>query len=246
MNTKVKSVIIIPTYNEMLALPSFILELSKLIDSSCSIIVMDDSPRENFLKTQESCMNILGDIKLEIYFENSGAKSGRGLAVRRGMKLALQLFPNLKNILECDADGSHRPQDIFYLINLDSKADLVVGSRYLKKSKIIGWGFTRRLFSQILNLALPRIFSIPVRDITNGLRRYSLPAAEMLLRNEQHSYGFTYLTEQAFLISKNHLKISEVPTVFINRTLGKSTVTVSEIKKSFIGIIEILKNRHKL
>jgi hypothetical protein len=88
-----------------------------------------------------------------------------------------------------------------------------------------------------LNKTLPRIVNIKITDITNGLRRYSRGAYKAVISTPPINSGFIYLTEQAVLVSKADLLISEVPIVFENRLLGQSTVTWREILNSLKGII---------
>ena len=86
---------------------------------------------------------------------------------------------------------------------------------------------------------IPFILGIGVKDITNGLRRYSISAVNQILDVPAHNSGFIYLSEQAFLIHKNKLNIGEIPTEFVNRSLGESTVTWREILNSILGIAEL-------
>jgi len=78
---------------------------------------------------------------------------------------------------------------------------------------------------------------VPVRDITNGLRRYSPQAIDYILKVKQLNTGFTYLSEQIFIVNKNGLSILELPIIFTDRVSGKSTVTYKEIFNSIKGIL---------
>jgi dolichol-phosphate mannosyltransferase len=246
MNPLVLNVIIIPSYNETLALPELLRGLSSGLSLQDAVIVMDDSSEEISKQVEHNCLEAIKNSNFEFKFNESGLKSGRGAAVRRGMALALSEFPNVETILECDADGSHRPEDILGIKNSSSKADLLVGSRYLKSSRILGWPLTRRLFSWFLNRSIPRLTRIELKDITNGLRRYSKEATEVILSKDQVNTGFIYLSEQALLISRAGMAISEESIIFVDRTLGKSTVTRREISDSLYGIFKlVLANRRK-
>lgn len=246
MNPLVLNVIIIPSYNETLALPELLRGLGSGLSLQDAVIVMDDSSEEISKQVEHNCLEAIKNSNFEFKFNESGLKSGRGAAVRRGMALALSEFPNLETILECDADGSHRPEDILGIKNSSSKADLLVGSRYLKSSRILGWPLTRRLFSWFLNRSIPWLTRIELKDITNGLRRYSKEATEVILSKDQVNTGFIYLSEQALLISRAGMAISEESIIFVDRTLGKSTVTRREISDSLYGIFKlVLANRRK-
>jgi dolichol-phosphate mannosyltransferase len=168
---------------------------------------------------------------------NSDKKLGRGSAVRRGMQYCRKHFSNLQYFIECDADGSHQVLDIVKLRDNQSKVDLIIGSRYLPQSQIIGWSIQRRVFSRLLNFTIPQVLRIPVRDITNGLRRYSPQSIDYILKVKQLNTGFTYLSEQILIVHTKGLSILELPIIFIDRVSGKSTVTYKEIFNSIKGIL---------
>jgi dolichol-phosphate mannosyltransferase len=245
MTSLVSTAIIIPSYNETLALPELLGEIKKGLESNDAVIVMDDSPKDISEQIERKCREAVKNSQFVFLFDNSGSKSGRGAAVRRGITIALAEFPNVKNILECDADGSHQPEDILKIKNSSSTTDLLVGSRYLKSSQILGWPVSRRAFSWFLNKTIPRLTGVRLNDITNGLRRYSKNAAIKILSEIQVNKGFIYLSEQAILISKAGMTISEEPIIFVDRTLGTSTVTWREILNSLYGIISLILTNRK-
>jgi dolichol-phosphate mannosyltransferase len=179
--------------------------------------------------------------KCQLIFSNNQPKSGRGASVRRGILSAVKLFPNLQFIVECDADGSHRPVDIIKLIQSRNNADLLIGSRYMRESKIIGWPLSRVFFSLVLNYIIPKLIGVQVKDVTNGLRRYSKQAIELIVSEVPRTSGFIYLTEILVLVKNKKLSISELPTTFVNRVIGKSTVTFNEILSATFGLVLILK-----
>jgi len=206
-----------------------------------AILVMDESPGEIFLKMQSSCIAAMSGAKCQLIFSNYQPKSGRGASVRRGILSAVKLFPNLQFIVECDADGSHRPVDIIKLIQSRNNADLLIGSRYMTESKIIGWPLSRVFFSLVLNYTIPKLIGVQVKDVTNGLRRYSKQAIELIVSEVPRTSGFIYLTEILVLVKNKKLSISELPTTFVNRVIGKSTVTFNEILSATFGLVLILK-----
>ena len=245
MSDLITSAIIIPSYNETLALPALLRDLKHGLSRNDVVIVMDDSSDEIARVVRRECLAAIEGAEFEYKYISSGYKSGRGAAVRRGMSIALSSYPKIDKILECDADGSHQASDILKIKDSCSKSDLLVGSRYLPTSEIIGWPLSRRIFSWILNKSIPRLTGIRIRDITNGLRRYSKPAAELILGEPQVNTGFVYLSEQALLLVNGQMTISEEPIVFVDRTLGQSTVTWREISKSLNGIVKLILKSHR-
>ena len=224
--------IIIPAYNE----GKNLIELLKKIRSeneNWSIIIVDDS--ESF-ETNKLIENYK---EKKIYYIKRNLKMGRGSAVRFGFEYSKK--NKFDYILEMDADLSHNPSEIKLLLNklISKKHDLVIGSRYLKNSKIIGWPIKRRIFSKLSNFLAKFLFGFGLTDYTNGFRVYSADAINELIKYPIENNGFMYLTETFTILKKKNFKISEQATVFINRKKGSSTLRLSEILRSLVGIIKL-------
>ena len=244
-NFTAKIVLVIPSYNESEALEVFLRELLPLLPQDSAIIIADDSVPEVSTIIQGQVDEIKMYCQKQIILDRADVKTGRGAAVKRGMKIALGAFPNLEFVIECDADGSHTPKDVMSVILHPSKCDLVIGSRYLPQSEISNWPLQRKIFSKILNMTIPRILDIPIKDITNGLRRYSINASKLLVSVESMNSGFVYLSEQASVLQRAKYSICETPIHFVNRALGESTVTSKEVIESIIGIKRIIQAKRK-
>lgn len=246
LNNSIEIVVAIPAYNERETLPMVVKELSLFLSEKDAILILDDSPFQIHAETQSAVTAAVKSSRCLVYFSHNNGKSGRGAAVRRGMKLSVERFPKMKYFIECDADGSHQVADIIKLKSSEIVCDLLVGSRYLRESKIIGWPIPRRVFSKILNSVIPFLLKVPIKDITNGLRRYTPNALRQILLQEPINKGFTYLSEQAFVIHSSQLKLAEIPIVFVERVAGRSTVTWREILTSLRGILYLLLLKKKI
>jgi len=242
----IKCVIAIPSYNEVTALPILIKELSFVLNSEDAVLILDDSPLDNQEKIKSLVTNSFSGSKGMLLFLNSDKKLGRGSAVRRGMQFCKKDFPNFKYFIECDADGSHQVLDIVKMRDHESQMDLLIGSRYLPESQIIGWSLQRKIFSRLLNFIIPKLLQVPVKDITNGLRRYSPRSVDYILKINPINNGFTYLSEQILIVHAKGLSILELPIIFIERVSGKSTVTYKEIAISIKGILLLLSHKKRL
>ena len=135
MSGQITSAIVIPSYKETLALPVLLSELKSGLTKKDVVIVVDDSPVDIALLVHQSCLRSLDGAECEFRFIPSGEKKGRGGAVRRGMQIAINEYPNCQSIIECDADGSHRVEDILKVKNSMVQNDLLIGSRYLPDSR---------------------------------------------------------------------------------------------------------------
>lgn len=235
----VTSVIVIPTFNESETLPLLIHDLSKHLNETEAILVIDDSTKDTYLSMVLRSQDLVDKNYYGMHFVSNDRKGGRGNAVLQGMKVAIKKFPNLSAVVECDADLSHSPKDILRVLRHDSRNEVIIGSRYLPESKILGWSLSRILFSKAINFMIPRMLNLEITDVTNGLRRYSINAVSTILKHPQYNTGFIYLTEQILHINNSCLSIKEIPIIFKNRTLGKSSVTLSEVFASIIGLVKL-------
>ena len=237
---KNRSAIVIASYNELEALPVLISKISPSLNQYQTIIIADDSPIEIRKDLIARCNQEFKSSTSKLDFSFASTKNGRGAAIYRGIKFAQETYGDFDNYIECDSDGSHRAEDIIRILNAENDVDLLIGSRYLSESKIIGWPISRTVFSKMLNLIIPKLLNVPCKDITNGLRRYSSRAVKILLESTPKNSGFIYLSEQAQLISTAKLTIAETPIIFENRIAGESTVGAKEILNSFIGVIKLI------
>ena len=239
-NLDVKKIILIPSYNETEALNHFLNRLLPMCSKEVAVVICDDSEelaRDYIGKLVKSQITMN---KCSIFVDFSEVKTGRCHAVVRGLRLTYEKFPSAEFFVECDADESHQVTDVMKILEDSHQSDFLIGSRYLPSSKIIGWPLSRRIFSRILNLLIPKLLGIKTTDVTNGLRRYSRKSVEQILALPLKTRGFITLSEIAVRLSERGFDPVDVPTIFVNRRFGKSTVTKKEIINSAKGLVSLL------
>jgi dolichol-phosphate mannosyltransferase len=240
LSNETKNALIFPTYREFESLQTLLGLVVPQLQYFDAVIICDDTGQEFQEQIKVGTLKLFEKTSCKVLFSFSNTKGGRGAAVHRGMEIAIESFPNLEYLLEADSDGSHRPQDIIHILRSE-KNDFNIGSRYLKESEILGWPKSRRIFSYLLNIIIPRLLKLKCTDATNGLRRYSVECARELLRVGIKNTGFIYLSEQAVILRKAGFSIVETPIEFVNRTHGQSTVGFRELRDSIFGIISIVR-----
>ena len=221
--------IIIPTYKEK----ENIFKLTKKILSlypKAVIFVVDDTENLNL-------KNRFKSNKIKYFLRKN--KKGRGSAVLYGLKKSLQHQSN--NIfVEMDADFSHDPKELKKKIEffIKNDLDLLISSRYLENSKIINWPIQRLVFSKLSNKLAQFLLDVGVTDYTNGFRIYSRRSVELIVKKcGRIGDGFIVLSEILLTIKLNKFKIRELPTIFVNRKRGESSVNFKLIIQSLIGIV---------
>ena len=225
-------IIILPTYNEELNIGDILKKLRNEF-SDFFILVVDDSPNDLTKKEFEKYKND----KCKIISRNR--KLGRGSAIRSGFEYAIK--NDYSVIIEMDSDLSHDPTDLLNMINKFQKEnfDIIIGSRYLKESKIINWSKKRIIFSKLGNFLARFMFKYSIKDYTNGFRVYKKKVVNKVIQSNQINSGFIYLTEILVISLKNNFSISEVPITFINRAKGKSSVNLKSLIETFLGILNL-------
>ena len=224
--------IIIPTFNEKENIFKLTNKLLKLYPNS-RIFIVDDTKNYNLKKY------FIKNKKINYIFRKN--KKGRGSAVIDGFKKAIK-NRKIKVFIEMDADFSHKPEEIkknlkTFKIN---KLDLLVSSRYLKNSKIYNWSIQRRIFSLLANFLARILLNVGVTDYTNGYRMYSKKALNVVISKCGNiGDGFIVLSEILLQLKINDLKISDTPSIFVNRKRGESSVNFKLIIQSLFGLIKL-------
>ena len=223
--------IIIPTYKEK----ENIFKLTKKILSlypKAVIFVVDDTENLNL-------KNRFKSNKIKYFLRKN--KKGRGSAVLYGLKKSLRNKSN-SIFIEMDADFSHNPKELKKKIEffIKNDLDLLISSRYLESSKIINWPIQRLVFSKLSNKLAQFLLNVGVTDYTNGFRIYSRRSVELIVKKcGRIGDGFIVLSEILLTIKLNKFKIRELPTIFVNRKRGESSVNFKLIIQSLIGIVKL-------
>ena len=235
--------IVIPTFNEDKNILSLIKSIKKYVPDA-HICIVDDSKKNNI-----GIILKKNNFHKVIYFHRKN-KNGRGSAVIYGFK---KLFnKNIDQIfIEMDADFSHRPSELKKNIKLfkKNKSDLLIASRYLKKSKILNWSMSRKILSKLSNILAKTILKVNISDYTNGFRIYSNNSINLIIKKcGRIGDGFIVLSEILMVINVNNLKINETHSIFKNRVRGESSVNIKLIFQSLIGLLKLflIKKKYKL
>lgn len=221
--------IIIPTYNEKGNIFRLTKKILKLFPKAI-IYIVDDTKNLDLKR-------YFKDKRIKYFLRKN--KKGRGSAVLFGLKKSLK---NCKDgiYIEMDADFSHNPNELKKnLIYFKKKnLDLLIASRYLAKSKIYNWSIFRSLFSILANILARTLLNVGVSDYTNGFRIYSKRSVRLITKKcGKIGDGFIVLSEILLQIKLKKLKIGEVPTIFVNRKRGESSVNFKLILQSLFGLI---------
>ncbi len=141
-----------------------------------------------------------------------------------------------------DADFSHKPDELKNNIKKIKKMnlDLLIASRYLKKSKIYNWSIQRRIFSFLANFLAKLLLNVGVSDYTNEYRIYSRRALKVIISKcGKIEDGFIVLSEFLLQLKLHNFKISETPSIFVNRKREESSANLRLILQSLFGLVKL-------
>ena len=159
-----KKLVIIPTYNEIENIKNIIDTIFSLSIPFDILIVDDNSPDGTALEVKK----LQSIYPKKLFLEIRDKKLGLGTAYIYGFKWALA--QNYDYIFEMDADFSHNPNDLCRLYNecIEKKADITIGSRYIKGVNVVNWPLPRILLSYGASLYVKIITGMKIEDPTSG------------------------------------------------------------------------------
>jgi len=228
-----KSLVIIPTYNEVENIEKLIgLIGSHLPDAS--ILVVDDNSPDGTGDVVERLMRRYSHLDL---LRRSG-KLGLGTAYISGFRYALE--KGFDYIFEMDADFSHNPRYLPRFLEAIKDADLVIGSRYVDGGGVENWSFLRKIISMGGSFYARTILSVPIRDLTGGFKCFRRETLESIDLDCVYSEGYSFQIEMTYRAYKNNLRIREIPIVFTERAGGKSKMSRRIFLEAIVRVWQIL------
>jgi dolichol-phosphate mannosyltransferase len=222
-----KTVIMVPTYNEKANIEKLIKLIHKSVPSAQVLIVDDSSPDKTYEVVQKLKKR---DKKLYLLLRDRSVK-GRGWAGRDGFLKALEMGADV--VIEMDADLSHQPKYIPMLIKPieTGEADVVLGSRYMRGGKDMDRPFYRQITSNFAKNYLKIILGLKAADPTSGFRAYSKNSLlKIKVKTLTARDPFT-VSEILYRCYQAKLRIKETPIVFIDRTQGESKLKITTLFK---------------
>lgn len=220
-----KTIVIIPTYNEKDNIGKIIPQVLQL-NPDIEVLVIDDNSPDGTAKIVEELKTTNSRIKL-IRREK---KAGLGTAYITGFHYALE--NGYDYIFEMDSDFSHDPAYIPDFLKAIQEADLVLGSRYIKGVNVVNWPITRLLLSFYANVYARWVTGLPVKDSTGGFKCFKREVLEKIGLDNIHSNGYAFQIEMSFRAWKKGFKIKEIPIVFVDRRVGESKMSKKIIREA--------------
>ena len=222
-----KLLIAISTYKEVDNLKNIINKIKDFSPSSTILIINDNS--------NDGTKELIDKIKPKnlVYIERP-KKLGLGTAHKLSIFYAIK--HNYDYLLTMDADFSHDPSHIPFLIEKAKINNFVIGSRFCDGGKSDYKGI-RRIISKYGNFFARKFLGIKVSEITTYFRVYSVQLLKKIPYNKLNAQGYSLGVKLVWFMNKLDADLIEVPIHFRDRTKGKSKIPKLQIFISFFDLI---------
>jgi len=218
-----KITVILPAYNEEVAIGSIVLLTRKYADS---VIVVDDG-------SSDRTADVARKAGAEVIVHE--VNKGKGRALKTGFTAAVALGADI--IVTMDSDGQHNPADIPKLVEpiLKGEADMVNGSRYLN-----GLGKNtpayRRVGQTILDEVTNLNSGLHITDSQSGFRAFAASTKDIFRFTAK---GMAIESEMLADAGRHGLRITEVE---ISVRYDVDGSTENPIKHGFGVLMMVLKD----
>lgn len=239
-----KTVVTLPTYNEIENLPRMIAALLALPVADLHVLVVDDnSPDGTGQRADELAQAHPGQVSVLHRQE----KGGLGPAYVAGFAQALQLGADY--IIQMDADFSHQPKYVPQMIAMmDEGYDLVIGSRYVKGGGVDqNWHFLRKLLSWFANrIYVHFLLRVPILDATGGYKIWRRRTLTSMNLANIRSNGYVFQVEMTYVAWRLGFRLGEFPIYFPDREVGESKMHSRIAAEAALGVFQIMQRHHQL
>jgi dolichol-phosphate mannosyltransferase len=214
-----KTLVLIPTYNERENLPILVADV--LAVPGTEVMVLDDqSPDGTGAVADALAVQYPGRVRV---LHRTGQR-GLGVSYLEGFRHAIASDADL--VCQMDADLSHDPKYLPAMIQVATDgADLVIGSRYLNGISVVNWPLRRIILSSFANFYIRTVTGLALRDITTGYRCWRRTSLAKLPLEKIVSEGYAFLLDVTFMAAGAGLRIVESPIIFIERRQGASKLS---------------------
>jgi dolichol-phosphate mannosyltransferase len=222
-------VVIIPTYNEADNI-RLITDRVRRAVPSVDILVADDNSPDGTGRIADE----LAAADTAVHVLHRPGKQGLGAAYLAGFAWAKE--HGYDAVVEMDADGSHRPEELSSLLDAARDADVVIGSRWVRGGKAVNWPMHRLLLSRGASIYTRVALGLPLHDATAGYRVYRIDVLDKIDVETVQSQGYCFQIDLGWRSHKNGFRIVEVPITFADRERGTSKMSSTIVREALVRV----------
>lgn len=217
--------VVIPTYEERENIDR-ILDRLLAANPDVDVLVADDKSPDGTGDLADA--RAASDPRIHVL--HRPGKEGLGAAYLAGFAWGIAHGADV--LVEMDADGSHRPEDLPSMLAALVDADVVLGSRYVPGGAVVNWPRSRELLSRGGNTYTRIMLGVGLRDATGGYRAYRRSALEKMVMREVSSQGYCFQVDLVRRAVRAGLRVVEVPITFVEREFGASKMSRSIVTEA--------------
>jgi glycosyltransferase involved in cell wall biosynthesis len=204
--------LVVPVFNEAENIVPFLRDVAAKVREPHEILLVYDFPEDTTLPAVAALGPPCPNVRL---IHNT---LGRG--VLNALKAGFQASRG-DVVVVMMADRSDEPADVAAMTRLVREGmDVVAGSRYCRGGRQEGGPLLKRTLSRLAGVSLHYLAGLPVRDATNNFRAYSRRVVEEI--PIEGTSSFALALELTVKAHGRGWRLSEVPTVWRDRTAGQS------------------------
>jgi len=223
--------VIIPTYNERDNIEPIVERVLATVPDA-NVLVVDDASPDGTGKIADAMAE--ADERIKVLHRTG--KAGLGAAYIAGFDWGLDAGYDV--LVEMDADGSHAPEQLPRLLTALSRADLVLGSRWVPGGSVINWPRRRAFLSKGGSLYARMALGIDLQDATGGYRAFRREVLENIDYPAVASQGYCFQIDLAWRALRAGYRVVEVPITFAERERGESKMDGAIVREALIRVTE--------
>ncbi len=214
-------IIIVPILNEKENIEILFKKLNT-INIGFDLLFIDDNSSDG---SREIIKNLVKK-KQNINYIFRPKKMGIGSAHKDGFIWSYK--KNYKIIITMDADGTHNPKYIKFLIEKLKNFDMITTSRFLEKDSLKGWPFFRVFLTTLRHLTISFLLSIPY-DSSGAFRCINCKKVALIDLILSKSDSYSYFWESIFILHRKKYRIGQISVQLPYRKIGSSKMKVKDI-----------------
>jgi len=226
--------VVLPTYDEAENLAGIAAAILEMLPAATLLVVDDSSPDG----TGELAEQLARD-EPRIRVRHRPGKEGLGRAYLDGFRVALD--GGATSLIQMDADWSHDPAVLPSLLApiVEDRADLVIGSRYVKGGRVLDWGVGRRIVSRGGSLFARTVLNLKPNDLTGGFKAWRASTLAAIPFDGVHAGGYVFQIEMTQRASRGGARVAEVPITFRDRRLGQSKMSRRIVIEALVVVLRL-------
>ena len=214
-------IIIVPTLNEKKNIEILFKKLTK-INIAFDLLFIDDSSSDG----SQEIIKDLAKKNQNINYIFRPKKMGIGSAHKDGIIWSYK--KNYKTIITMDADGTHDPKYIKFLIEKLKNFEIVITNRFLEKNLLEGWPLFRVFLTTLRHWTISTLLAIPY-DSSGAFRCINCQKVALFDLILSKFDGYNYFWESIFILHKKKYYIGQIPVQLPYRQIGSSKMKIKDI-----------------